>query len=125
MTRCANTASGSALPYANDGVFGEFSRHRRFNNPIARDLMRDTDTRDIGQKIANCALTIKARVVLQEGPFGSTWMRAGCIRRVPWHQLNLDGLHGILPCTSPFAFLHNSVSAKMRRCTSSGGGLLP
>ena len=66
MTRCANSASGQALPYANDGVLGEFSRHRRFNNPIARDLMRDTDTRDIGLKIANCANTIKAQVLLQE-----------------------------------------------------------
>ena len=67
MPRCANTAAGKALPYANDGVLGKFSRHRCFNSPIARDLMRDTDTREIGRKIANCALTLKAQVLLQEG----------------------------------------------------------
>jgi ankyrin repeat protein/8-oxo-dGTP pyrophosphatase MutT (NUDIX family) len=26
-------------------------------------------------------------VVVQAGPFGSIWLRAGCIRRVPWHTL--------------------------------------
>ena len=66
MPRCANTAAGKALPYADDGVLGKFSRHRCFNSTIARDLMLDTDTRDIGQKIANCALTLKADVLLHE-----------------------------------------------------------
>ena len=67
MPRCANTAAGKALPYANDGVLGKFSRHRCFNTPISRDLMRDADTREIGRKIANCALNLKAQVLLQEG----------------------------------------------------------
>ena len=66
MTRCANTASSSASPHANFDVLESFSRHRRFNSSIVRDLMRDTDTRDVGRKIANCALRLRAQVVLQE-----------------------------------------------------------
>jgi len=64
MPRCANTAAGKALPYAQSGVFGEFSRHRCFNHPIARDLMQDAETREIGRRIANCAHTLKAQVLL-------------------------------------------------------------
>ena len=64
MPRSCSSAAGQAPPYANDGLFGEFSRHRRYNNPIARDLMLDADTRDIGQKIANCAHTLKADVLI-------------------------------------------------------------
>ena len=67
MPRRCNAVAGKALPYANDGVLGKFSRHRCFNTPISRDLMQDTDTRDIGRRIANCALTLKAQVILQEG----------------------------------------------------------
>ena len=66
MPRCGNTAAGKALPYANDGVLEKFSRHRCFNSPISRQLMAHTDTRDVGQKIANCALTIKADVLIHE-----------------------------------------------------------
>ena len=64
MPRRANAMAGKALPQANDGVLGKFSRHRQFNNPISRDLMLDTGTRDIGRRIANCAHTIKADVLL-------------------------------------------------------------
>ena len=64
MPRSGHCAAGKAPPQANDGLLGGFSRHRCFNSPIARDLMLDTDTRDIGQKIANCALTLKAQVLL-------------------------------------------------------------
>ena len=64
MPRRANAQAGKALPQVNDDLFGKFSRHRQFNSPIARDLMLDTGTRDIGQKIANCALTLKADVLV-------------------------------------------------------------
>ena len=64
MPRSTSSAVKPVSPYANDGVFGEFSRHRQFNSPISRELMLDTDTRDIGQKIANCALTLKANVIV-------------------------------------------------------------
>ena len=64
MPRRCNCAAGKAPPHANDGLLGGFSRHRCFNSQIARDLMHDTDTREIGRKIANCALTLKAQVLL-------------------------------------------------------------
>ena len=66
MTRSCNSASSSASPHANFDVLESFSRHRRFNSSIVRELMRDADTRDVGRKIANCALRLKAQVVLQE-----------------------------------------------------------
>ena len=66
MPRRANATAGTAPPYAHDGALGKFSRHRQYNSPISRDLMLDTGTREIGQKIANCALTLKADVLLHE-----------------------------------------------------------
>ena len=66
MPRRCNAEAGKALPQANDGLLGKYSRHRRYNHPISRDLMLDAETRDIGRKIANCALTIKADVLLHE-----------------------------------------------------------
>ena len=64
MHRRANASAGKALPQVNDGLFGKYSRHRQYNSPISRELMADTGTRDIGQKIANCALTLKADVLI-------------------------------------------------------------
>jgi len=66
MPRSCNSATGKAPPYADDGVLGAFSRHRCFNTPISRDLMLDADTREIGRRIANCAHTLKAEVLLHE-----------------------------------------------------------
>ena len=64
MPRSCNSKAGTALPQGNDALFGKLSRHRAFNSPISRELMLDADTRDIGRKIANCALTIKADVLI-------------------------------------------------------------
>lgn len=64
MPRRANAKAGEALPQVNDDLLGKFSRHRQYNSPIARDLMLDTGTRDIGQKIANCALTLKTDLLI-------------------------------------------------------------
>lgn len=64
MPRSCNSEAGQAPSHANFDVLGSFSRHRQYNSPISRHLMLDTDTRDIGRKIANCALTIKAGVTL-------------------------------------------------------------
>ena len=66
MPRRCNATAGTAPPYAHDGALGRFSRHRQYNSPISRHLMLDTGTREIGQKIANCALTLKADVLLHE-----------------------------------------------------------
>ena len=64
MPRRANAKAGQAPPQANFGLLEGFSQHRAFNSPIARQLMLDADTRDIGRRIANCAHTIKADVLL-------------------------------------------------------------
>ena len=66
MPRRANAEAGTALQQANHGLLDRFSRARAFNNPISRQLMLDAETRDIGRKIANCALTLKADVLLHE-----------------------------------------------------------
>ena len=66
MPRRGNAMAGTALPQVNDDLLGKFSRHRQYNSPISRELMRQTDTRSIGQKIANCALTLKADVLIHE-----------------------------------------------------------
>ena len=66
MPRRCNAEAGTASPHSHFDVLGKFSRHRQYNSPISRELMAHTDTRDIGQKIANCALTIKADVLLHE-----------------------------------------------------------
>ena len=66
MPRRANAKAGEALPQVNDDLLGKFSRHRQFNSPISRELMLDTGTRDIGQKIANCALTLKADLLIHQ-----------------------------------------------------------
>ena len=42
------------------------------------------------QLLLDAATALAAKddgVVVQGGPFGSTWLRAGCIRLVPWHKL--------------------------------------
>ena len=64
MHRRCTASAGKALPQVNDDLLGKFSRHRQYNNPISRELMADTGTREIGRKIANCALTLKADVLI-------------------------------------------------------------
>ena len=66
MPRRCNAGAGKVPLHAHDGVLGKLNRHRQYNNPISRDLMADPETRDIGRAIANCALTIKADVLIHE-----------------------------------------------------------
>lgn len=66
MPRSASSKARQVPPQRHFGVLGSLSRHRQFNHPIARDLMLDAETREIGRKIANCALTLKADVLLHE-----------------------------------------------------------
>ena len=66
MPKRCNAQAGQAPPHAHDGVLGEFSRHRQYNNPIARELMYDPETRDIGRRIFNCAHTLRADVLLHQ-----------------------------------------------------------
>ena len=67
MQRSGNSGAGQASPQAHCAVLERFSKHRRWNSPISRELMTDPETRDIGRKIANCALNIKAGIVLKDG----------------------------------------------------------
>ena len=66
MQRSGNSGAGQAPPRTHCAVLERFSKHRRWNTPISRDLMADAETRDIGRKIANCALSIRASLVLQK-----------------------------------------------------------
>lgn len=66
MPRRANAKAGQAPPQTHSGLLEGLSQHRRFNSTISRDLMRDTGTRDIGQRIANCSLHLKAQVLLHD-----------------------------------------------------------
>ena len=66
MPRRANAEAGEALQQANHGLLERFSRARSFNSPISRELMLDAETRDIGRKIANCALTLRADVLIHQ-----------------------------------------------------------
>ena len=65
MQRCGNTGARQASPRPHCDVLERFTKHRKWNTPISRDLMADHSTRDVGQAIANCALRIKADVILQ------------------------------------------------------------
>ena len=65
MQRSCNSGAGQAPPQAHCAVLERFSKHRRWNHPISRDLMADPETRSIGQQIANCALKIKADIILK------------------------------------------------------------
>lgn len=57
--------AGQAPPQVHGDLLEGFSQRRRYNSPIARDLMNDAGTRDVGRQIANCALYLKASVILQ------------------------------------------------------------
>lgn len=64
MSGAATPVSGQPSPRAHCAVLERFSKHRKWNTPISRELMANTDTREIGRAIANCALKIKAQVLL-------------------------------------------------------------
>lgn len=66
MPRSCNSTAGQVPPHVNFDVLEGFTKHRTWNTPISRDLMNDSETRDIGRKIANCALHLKAQVILQQ-----------------------------------------------------------
>ena len=76
MHRSSTSSAGKALPRVNDDLLGKYNRHRQYNSPISRELMSDTGTRDIGQRIANCALVLKADVLLQGGSEPEVELRA-------------------------------------------------
>ena len=56
---------GQASPRPHCDVLERFTKHRRWNSPVSRALMTDSSTRDVGRAISNCALRLKASVILQ------------------------------------------------------------
>ena len=65
MQRSGNSGARQASPRPHCDVLEGFSKHRRWNNPVSRALLMDHSTRDVGRAIANCALRLKAAVILQ------------------------------------------------------------
>jgi plasmid rolling circle replication initiator protein Rep len=55
MPRRANAKAGEPVPKGHHDPLDKFSRHRRLNGAIARELYRSSDTIDVGRRIANCA----------------------------------------------------------------------
>ena len=58
MPRRANASAGESALQGHSDPLDKFTRHRRLNQPIARALYKDSDTIDVGRRIATCAETI-------------------------------------------------------------------
>jgi len=64
---------------------GKFTAHRKFHRPIVRELMADSETRDVGRAIANCAQRLLLDLpLLEEGQIGEPLLRGAdlCNRRL-------------------------------------------
>ena len=55
MPRRANALAGESALQGHSDPLDKFTRHRRLNQPIARALYKDSDTIDVGRRIATCA----------------------------------------------------------------------
>lgn len=55
MPRRANAAVGESLHTRDSDPLRKFTRHRRLNGAIARELYKDSGTIDVGRRIAQCA----------------------------------------------------------------------
>ena len=55
MPRRCNASAGESALQGHSDPLGKFTRHRRLNEPIARALFKDSDTIDVGRRIASCA----------------------------------------------------------------------
>ena len=58
MPRRSNARAGESLPTEHHDPLAQFTRHRAFNGAIARQLYKDSDTIDVGRRIANCATVL-------------------------------------------------------------------
>ena len=60
------TARGGLLrtPQSHFDPLGNLSRHRQFNRPICRQLVKDPETLDLARRIANCSCSIKVQLDL-------------------------------------------------------------
>lgn len=55
MTRRCNARSGEPALLGHSDPLSKFTRHRRLNHPISRALYKDSETIDVGKRIATCA----------------------------------------------------------------------
>ena len=65
-------------------VLGKFTKHRRYNSPICKNLAMDADTVDIAKAIGNCALTLGVDVTQVPEKPAEAQLRAAhvCNKRV-------------------------------------------
>ena len=72
----------SASPCTHSGVLDKFSKHRRYNLPICRELAMDTETVDLAKAIGRCATTLGVEIDLdaERGP-EALLRAAGCCNR--------------------------------------------
>lgn len=75
------------VPSAHEGQFdplGKFTKHKRFNKPVATALMSDGETRDIGRAIANCASRLSLDIPQGDDGLGEPLLRGAqlCNRRL-------------------------------------------
>ena len=55
--------------HTHSGVLCKFTKHRRYNTPICKNLAMDPDTLDIAREIGNCALTLGVDITqVPQGP---------------------------------------------------------
>jgi plasmid rolling circle replication initiator protein Rep len=71
-------------PRVIEDPLAKFTKHRRFNAPITQALMSDSETRDIGRAIANCALRLAVDIPLEGDALGEPLLRGAkvCNRRL-------------------------------------------
>lgn len=55
MPRRANAKAGEPVHLGHSDPLSKFTRHRRLNQPIARALYNDSETIEVGKRIATCA----------------------------------------------------------------------
>ena len=84
MTAAATAASASAAHGAIVAALAQSTQHRRYSSPVARWLMTDPQTRDIGRAVANCALRLamEAREGPDEAPEARLTAARVCNRRL-------------------------------------------
>lgn len=76
MPRRANATAGESALTGHHDPLASFTRHRRLNGAIARSLYNDSDTVDVGRRIANCASVLGLDLYEEEGQGVTAELRA-------------------------------------------------
>ena len=74
----------AAQTHTHSGVLEPFSKHRRFNQPIVRNLAMDSETLDIAKAIGNCCTSIGVEIAMDGPQEGQAVLRSAnpCNRRL-------------------------------------------